>query len=93
MTEMDGYRALEVVWVHVEFGHTFRVVKLTRPGPKGRMFRLYDNGRPALGGQWHYNRMSAIARAKYVLQGSYSRRIAYLEQRVQVLERELYHDG
>ena len=92
MTIMDGCRVLTEVWSHTEFGHVFRVVELNRPGPKGRMFRLYDNGYPALGGQWHYTLDTAIARAKYVVQGDYSRRIAFLEQRVQVLERELYHD-
>ena len=77
------------VWSNTEFGHVFSVVKLDKPGPKGRMFRLFDNGQPALGGQWHYTVANAIARAEYVLQGSYSRRIAYLEQRVQVLEAQI----
>ncbi len=77
------------VWSNTEFGHVFSVVKLDEPGPKGRMFRLFDNGQPALGGQWHYTVANAIARAEYVLQGSYSRRIAYLEQRVQVLEAQI----
>lgn len=80
------------VWSHVEFGHTFVVENFTPPDSKGRAFRLYDNGTPALGGQWHYTLHNAIARASYIVQGEYSRRIAYLEQRVQVLERELYHD-
>ncbi|KKL85632.1 hypothetical protein LCGC14_1952720 [marine sediment metagenome] len=79
------------MWVHTEFGHVFRVEKLLVPDSKGRKYRLYDNNQPALGGQWHYTIDNAIARAKYVVQGEYSRRIAYLEQRVQVLERELYH--
>ena len=80
-------------WSHVEFGHTFLVEHLDKPDAKGRRFRLYDNGCPALGGQWHYTLDNAIARAKYILQGDYSRRIAYLEQRVQNLERQLYHDN
>ena len=77
------------VWAHKEFGHVFSVIELDEPGPKGRMFRLFDNGHPAIGGQWHYTITNAIARAKYLLQGSYVSRIEYLEQRVQVLESKL----
>lgn len=80
------------VWRHEEFGHKFRVMELPLLDSKGRKYRLYDNGSPALGGQWHYTIDNAKARARYVLQGSYSRRIAYLELRVQNLERKLYHD-
>ena len=80
------------VWCHVEFGHTFIVEQLKQPDAKGRLFRLFDNGMPALGGQWHYTLINAIARARYIVQGDYVRRIAFLEQRVQNLERTLYHD-
>lgn len=80
------------VWSLVEFGHTFVVERLDHPDTKGRCFRLYDNGQPALGGQWHYTIDNAKARARYIVQGDYSRRIAFLEQRVQNLERMLYSD-
>lgn len=89
MTEVPSY----VVWGLTEFGHQFKVHKLQLKDRKGRGFRLYDNGEPALGGQWHYTLQNAKARARYILQGSYSRRISYLEQRVQNLERELYDEG
>lgn len=81
------------VWFKYEFGHKFSVRELIVPDAKGRRYRLYDNDQPALGGQWHYTIENAIARAKYVLRCDYVRRIEYLEQRVQVLERELYHGG
>jgi hypothetical protein len=76
-------------WEHVEFGHRFQVFALALQDAKGRGYRLYDNGHPALGGQWHYTLENAKARAAYMVQGSYSRRIAYLEQRVQVLEAQI----
>jgi hypothetical protein len=87
---------MKAVWGHCEFGHNFVVEKLVPPVVKGagaRGFRLYDNGFPALGGQWHYTLADAIARARYIVQGSYSARIAFLEQRVQNLERQLHHVG
>lgn len=80
----------KVVWERVEFGHAFAVVELDTPDSKGRTLRLYDNGQPALGGQWHYTLENAKERAEYVLRGSYSQRIGYLEQRVQKLEAELW---
>ncbi len=78
-----------MVWEHVEFGHRFQVFALAKPDAKGRGFRLYDNGHPALGGQWHYTLENAQERAEYVTKGSYSQRIGYLEQRVQVLEAQI----
>lgn len=80
------------VWRHEEFGHKFRLMELPLLDRKGRKYRLYDNGSPALGGQWHYTIENAIARAEYVVRCDYVSRIEYLEQRVQNLERELHHD-
>ncbi len=84
---------MSIVWNHIEFGHHFAVELLPVPDAKGRQYRLYDHGQPALGGQWHYTLDNAQARARFVLQGSYSSRIAYLEQRVQNLERQIHHVG
>lgn len=78
-----------VLWDHTEFGHVFEVRALSQSDRKGRGFRLYDNGSPALGGQWHYTLQNAIERARYILQDSYFNRIAHLEQRVQVLEAQI----
>jgi hypothetical protein len=77
------------VWDHVEFGHHFEVFEVDEPGPKGRRLRLYDNGSPAYGGQWHYTLENAKERAEYLTMCSYVDRIEYLEQRVQALESEL----
>ena len=77
------------VWTHAEFGHIFEVFALATPDAKGRAFQLYDNGHPALGGQWHYTLENAQVRAKYVTKSSYIQRIEYLEQRVQVLEAQI----
>ena len=79
-----------VVWGHTEFGHVFSVRALNVPDRKGRSFRLFDNGDPALGGQWHYTLQNAIERARYLLRGTYIQRIEYLEERVQILEADLH---
>jgi hypothetical protein len=74
------------------FGHTFTIEALATPVLKGattRHYRLYDNGVPATGMQWHARLEDAIARADYILQCSYVDRIAWLEQRVNALEHEL----
>jgi hypothetical protein len=71
-----------------EFGHHFQIERLPEPRMVGaglRPFRLWDNGHPATGGQWHYDMEGARARARYVLEGSYSRRVAWLEQQVNAL--------
>lgn len=80
---------VNVVWERTEFGHDFLVFELDVPDSKGRKFHLWDNGSPAIGGQWHHTLKNAQARAKYVLRGSYVQRIEYLERRVQVLESEI----
>jgi hypothetical protein len=71
-----------------EYGHKFRITD--ESDRQGRKFRLYDNGSPAYGGQWHHTIRSAKARADYILLGSYSGRISWLEMRVNCLERKLY---
>lgn len=74
-----------------EFGHHFKITneKTIRSGMT-RNFRLYDNGRPALGGQWHFTVEGAKSRAGFLLQSSYSDRIAWLERRVNELESKAY---
>ncbi len=84
--------ALRKIWKHMEFGHCFEVFELEVPDSKGRKFRLWDNGKPAFGGQWHHTLENAKKRAEYLLQGSYSQRIGYLQQRVQVLEAKLFRE-
>lgn len=72
-----------------EFGHTFEIEKLPEPILKGagyRHYRLYDNGYPANGGQWHYSVEDAEARAEYVLLCEYASRIRWLEERVNTLQ-------
>ena len=73
-----------------EFGHHFTLWRYFKsPDKNNRPYRLYDNGYPARGGQWHYSTASAFARANYVVQEGYCKRIAWLEQRVCCLEVEL----
>jgi hypothetical protein len=84
---------MNVVKEWTEFGHHFQVELLAEPKQVGaglRTHRLWDNGSPASGGQWHYDLDGAVARAEYVLQCEYGARIHWLEQRVNVLERELH---
>lgn len=81
-----------LVWERIEFGHVFRIEKLATPKQIGatlRHFRLFDNGEPASGGQWHETQESAEHRADYVLQVSYIKRIEWLEHQVNTLTREL----
>ncbi len=87
-SEING----SIVKEWIEFGHYFQIESLSEPIIKGaseRHYRLWDNGKPATGGQWHYSIDNAVARAKYVLLCDYSDRIAYLETRVQNLERAI----
>lgn len=82
----------EIVKDWTEFGHHFQVKELLTPIQRGagmRTHRLWDNGYPASGGQWHYDLAGALRRADYVLQDGYSNRIAWLEMRVAELEHEL----
>lgn len=74
-----------------EFGHNFIIEELPEPrlvGAGYRTHRLWDNGRPAYGGQWHYDVEGAESRAHYVLLCDYNSRIAFLENEVNVLRRE-----
>lgn len=78
-----------IVHSWVEFGHKFQIEKLIEPrrvGAGDRYYRLWQNGYPSTGGQWHYDFEGAIARAEYVMLCEYEDRISYLEQRVQRLE-------
>ena len=76
-----------------EFGHHFQIEELEKPVLKGagmRTHRLWDNGAPALGGQWAYGLEQARSWANYTTRCSYSSRISFLEMRVHVLESEIY---
>ncbi len=80
---------MDIIKQWTEFGHTFIIERLAEPRQQGaslRHFRLWDNGHPAGGGQWHVDLESAEARAQYVLRGDYADRISWLEQRVQTLD-------
>jgi len=73
-------------------GYRFRIVKLRvkrRVGAGDRRYRLYCDGVPALGGQWHYTLEEALARAEYLTICRYSTRIQYLEQQVSTLRNQL----
>ena len=73
-----------------EYGHLFEIEVQAIPDKKGRYIRLYDNGTPAFGGQYHYNIENAMERAEYILVRDYMSKIHYLEQRVQTLEAQNY---
>jgi len=78
-----------IVHSWIEFGYHFQIEKLLEPKLVGaglRYYRLWDNGSPSTGGQWHYDFEGAMERAEYLLHCTYEGRIRYLEQRVQVLE-------
>lgn len=76
-----------------ENGHHFQVELLTEPNITGRgnkrPYRLWHNGTPALGGQWHYTIDGALRRAQYVMQGHYAEKIACLERQVVECERRI----
>lgn len=75
-----------------DFGHHFQIEKLPVPrrvGAGDRPYRLWDNYQPAPGGQWHYSLRSAVDRAEYVLLSYKSHRIAWLEGKVNELQRDL----
>lgn len=82
-----------IVHSWIEFGYHFQIEELLEPKLVGaglRYYRLWHNGYPSSGGQWHYDFEGAMERAGYILQGSYVDRISYLEQRVQVLEGRVF---
>ncbi|MFA5900270.1 MAG: hypothetical protein WC829_14290 [Hyphomicrobium sp.] len=92
MTVVKNSATGEIVRFWEEFGHKFEVERLLEPRLQGaglRYFRLWDNGYPASGGQWHYTMESALKRAEYVLQGGYANRIRWLEMRVNELTGQL----
>lgn len=83
----------EVVAEWVEFGHHFQIEKLLEPlrrGASDRYYRLWDNGHPHSGGQWHYDIAGAKSRARYALICDYAGRIAFLELEVNSLRRQLH---
>jgi len=78
-----------------EFGHTLVIEQLPEPKQVGatlRHFRLYDNGEPARGCQWHSCLEDAKKAAEYLLQCDYVGRIRWLEQRVSELEGVIARD-
>lgn len=83
----------EIVESWTEFGHTFEIEKLAQPVRRGvtlRHYRLWENGQPALGGQWHCSIESARTRAKYVTRSSYISRVEFLELCLNKLQTQLY---
>lgn len=77
----------------IEFGHHFQIEKLLKPrrvGAGDRLFRLWDNGHPSTGGQWHYDLEGARREARYRMESSYIGRVEYLEMAVHTLERQLH---
>lgn len=79
----------EVLEERHEEGHHFQIELLPEPRLVGaglRTHRLWDNGQPALGGQWHYDIESARFRADYIVLCDTSARIALLEARRGALE-------
>lgn len=75
-----------------EADHHFLIEQLDVPVLKGaqvRTHRLYCDGEPASGGQWHHSEESARWRAGFIAQCTWSARVRYLENRVVELEREL----
>lgn len=82
----------DIVMDWTEDGHRFQIERLPQPiriGAGDRHFRLWEDGHPASGGQWHYSLSSAVNRAEYVLLGGYHHRINWLELKVSTLERDL----
>lgn len=66
-------------------GHSFRIERLEEPVQRGatlRTHRLYCDGEPALGGQWHTSVESAQERASYICQSTLYSRIRWLENRL-----------
>lgn len=81
----------KIVHGHIEEGHIFDVEELPAPVRKGasvRRFRLFHNGQPAFGGQWHSTLESAKKRIEYILLGDHVSRIRWLQNRIVDLERE-----
>jgi hypothetical protein len=75
-----------------ESGRSFRIEKLAVPklvGASERHFRLYDDGVPATGGQYHCTEEDALRRAAYVLETDYVKRISFLENQVNMLQTQL----
>lgn len=82
-----------VVYERTELGRTFQVERLAEPVVKGagaRLFRLWEDGSPSLGGQWQYSVDDAMERIDYVLRSYYADRLRFLEERVRKLEKMLY---
>lgn len=83
----------KIVWEHKEFGNHFLVELLDVPVERGaglRTHRLWHNGGPCTGGQYHYDLDGAIQWATYRLKGDYVERIRWLEHKVHKLEAELH---
>lgn len=76
-----------------ELGHTAQVEELVVPILRGaglRTHRLWLDGKPAAGRQWHYCFEDAVEDSEYLFKYGYIERIRWLENRVGRLESELY---
>lgn len=63
-------------------GHRFQIEQLECPrviGSHERNYRLWMNGEPATGAQWHATIDRAKARAEYIAQGTLLGRLQHLE--------------
>lgn len=82
-----------IVFDRKEWGIHHQIEELQFPLLRGaglRRYRLWENGNPAIGNQYHYDLESAVASAQYLLEFTYNRRIEWLELRVSQLESERY---
>lgn len=76
--------------------HHFLIERLATPrmvGAGQRHFRLWHNHQPASGGQWCYDIDQAKTRAEYVLASYTGRKVTWLEERIQALERAMRDAG
>jgi hypothetical protein len=88
-TKIEG----RVVWEDECQGALFQLEELIEPrivGAGARPYRLWCEGRPAVGGQWHYTIEGAKAEATRRSDYDLYAQITRLRLRVINLERQLY---
>lgn len=72
----------EIIQSWDDSGHRFQIERLKEPikiGAAIRNYRLWQDGRPATGGQWHETIENAKERANYVALGTVHQRLRHLE--------------
>lgn len=92
MSELKAKRGglLSVVHTHEEDGVIYQVEKLHPPvlrGAGARHYRLYSNGQPCVGRQYHYELDTALADIEFMVQRSNHDRVESLQARIVRLER------